>query len=394
MKRILVVANDFPYPPNHGAALDIWTRLLTLKRIGFQLDLLVSVRSTPKEEHLAVVKDLVDELWIVQRDRGWQAVLSLQPFQVRSRSKLGSISLGRPYDAVVLEAEHVGAFLENPAAQNTTLILRIHNNEANYFRALSRGTAGWKAKLFYLMESLKFRMYSSKVIEACTELWFISDFERAAYAKMRPRDQAKSFFLPPDVAPSSMKPFCDAGNQVLFVGTLSIPHNADAIRWYIEQIHPLLSDVDGYKLVVAGHTGDHSIDDLRRTIARHGNIVLIENPPNLTSFYEASAVFVNPVPRGAGLKLKTIHALQAGVPVVTTAIGMEGTGLRDSEHVLVADTAHDFAQSVRRLMASHELARELVHSAQEFLSTNYDTESKLRSFLGEPDGSSELTRNR
>src|SRR5690242_3218534 len=38
-KKILIVASDFPYPPNHGARLDIWGRILALKQLGFAIDL-------------------------------------------------------------------------------------------------------------------------------------------------------------------------------------------------------------------------------------------------------------------------------------------------------------------------------------------------------------------
>jgi glycosyltransferase involved in cell wall biosynthesis len=384
MKKILVVANDLPYPPDHGAALDIWTRLLTLKRIGFSIDLLASVREIPKEQDLVIIREVVDELWTVPRECGLRAALSSQPFQIQSRAALADISLGKQYDAVILEAEHVAAFLSNPIAKGPTLILRIHNDEFHYFRALSKGNVGYKAKLFYLLESLKFRIHSSRIRKACHALWFISDFERAAHVAKYPLDDAKSFFLAPHVAPASIKPFSAIGNQVLFVGTLTIPHNADAISWYIECIHPLLKEVEGYKLIVAGHTGAQSIPNLQRVIAGHENITLIQNPTDLSSLYEESAVFVNPVLRGAGLKLKTIHALQAGVPVVTTSIGMEGTGLRNNEHVLVANTAQEFADSLRRLLAEHESARSLVTRAQEFLKENYNAEMKLRSLLGAP----------
>jgi glycosyltransferase involved in cell wall biosynthesis len=384
MKKILVVANDFPYPPVHGAALDIWTRLLTLKQMGFAVDLLASVREMPGEQDLVVVREVVDELWTVPRERGLRAALSWKPFQIRSRAALADISLDRKYDAVILEAEHVAAFLNNPAAKGPTLFLRIHNDESRYFRALSKGNVGSKAKLFYFLESLKFSVQSSRIRKASDALWFISDFERAAHVAKNPIDDARSFFLPPHVAPAKMKPFHAAGNHVLFVGTLTIPHNADAIGWYIEYIHPLLKDVEGYRLIVAGHTGGQLIENLRRAVARHSNITLIEDPPDLTSLYEESTVFVNPVPRGAGLKLKTIHALQAGVPVVTTSIGIEGTGLRDREHVLVTDEAHDFALAVRQLMENHELAMTLVTAAQAFLAGNYDSETKLQSLLGFP----------
>jgi glycosyltransferase involved in cell wall biosynthesis len=97
--------------------------------------------------------------------------------------------------------------------------------------------------------------------------------------------------------------------------------------------------------------------------------------------YQRAAVFVNPVLRGAGIKLKTIHALQAGVPVVSTSIGMEGTGLIDGTHLLMADSADDFVRMVASLLQNRSLAGRLVHSAQSFLSETYDHERNMRQSL-------------
>ena len=52
MKRILVVANDFPYPPDHGAAVDMWDRILTLEEMGYSIDLLASAREMPSKDRM------------------------------------------------------------------------------------------------------------------------------------------------------------------------------------------------------------------------------------------------------------------------------------------------------------------------------------------------------
>src|ERR1700756_4946248 len=100
MVRILFVANDFPYPPDHGAAVDMWNRISILKRLGFAVDLIATVKSHPKPEHISVIRPFVQDLWIVERNRGLSTMLTLEPFQVRSRSALRNIPLRESYDAV------------------------------------------------------------------------------------------------------------------------------------------------------------------------------------------------------------------------------------------------------------------------------------------------------
>src|SRR5579859_6865601 len=99
MYRILFVANDFPYPPNHGAAVDMWNRISILNSLGFAVDLIATVKSYPKPEHISAIRPFVQELWIVERNRGLSAMLALEPFQVRSRNALRDVPLKEFYDA-------------------------------------------------------------------------------------------------------------------------------------------------------------------------------------------------------------------------------------------------------------------------------------------------------
>lgn len=381
MKRILVVANDFPYPPDHGAAVDMWDRILTLEEMGYSIDLLASAREMPSKDRMQFVQKHVENLWVVLRKCSLRAILSFLPFQVRSRTGLQNSILGQRYDAVILEAEHVAAFLKNPAARKTKLILRIHNNETRYFSELAKGSESLWKKIFYYSESFKFRVFTPFVRKKCDALWFISDFERKEYVRNNRKNDQKSIFLPPHIGKSDLRPFSANGKTALFVGTLTIPHNSGAVEWYIKEIHPILSDLDGYSFQVAGHTAGHPIPSLTHLIQQYRNVSLEKDPIVLNSLYENAAVFVNPVIHGAGVKLKIIHAIKAGIPVVSTSVGIEGTGLENTRHLLVADTALEFAYCVQKILTNQALAKSLVQNAQTFLAERYDMKTNLQKIL-------------
>jgi glycosyltransferase involved in cell wall biosynthesis len=383
MKSILLVAMDFPYPPGHGAAVDMWTRLLVLKEMGYRVDLLATVNDMPNPDLMRMVQQRVGNLWIVRRRRTPQSFLSLLPFQVQSRMDLGNIQLDPPYGAIVLESEYVAAFLKNPAARHSKLILRVHNQQVGYFRDLAQGAKGWLKKLYYYSESLRFRSFSPQVIRKCDLLWFISDRERQEHVGNYPEHKSKSYFVPTQVNPKTLRPFVAGGRTVLFIATLTITHNTDAIAWFIEKVHPLLSELEGYTFQVAGRTAGKPIPRLKQLVHQQHNVLLEEDPVELDSLYRNAAVFVNPVICGAGVKIKLIQALAAGMPVVSTAMGMEGTGFEPSIHLLVADTPQEFAACVRRLMLDPTLAQSLVRNAQAFLSQRYDMKANMQETLSE-----------
>jgi polysaccharide biosynthesis protein PslH len=383
VKSILVVAMDFPYPPGHGSAVDIWTRMLVLEEMGYRVDLLATVNEIPNEDLMATVREHVGNLWIVLRRRTLSSFLSFLPFQVRSRIDLQNFQLDQQYDAIVLESEYVAAFLKVPAARQAKLILRIHNEQVGYFRDLAEGAKGWFAKLYYYSESLKFRFSPPKVMVNCDLLWFISDSERQEHVRNNPQDTSKSYFVPTQVSPKTLRPYVARGRTALFVGTLTISHNSDAIAWFIEMVHPLLSQVEGYAFQVAGRTAGQPISKLKQLVQQHNNVFLEEDPIVLDGLYENAAVFVNPVICGAGIKVKLVQALQAGMPVVSTSMGMEGTGFEHSIHLLVADTPQEFAACVHKLIDDPSLAKSLVRNAQAFLAERYDIKANMQKTLSE-----------
>lgn len=377
MKRILVVANDFPYPPAHGAAVDMWNRILILGEMGYEVDLLASVREVPDQDRLDAVKKHVGNLWIALRRSGVSSFLSTVPFQVRSRAPLANVSLEGHFDGVILEADYVAEVLKNPALRGAKLILRIHNEQVVYFRDLAEGSKGWPKKAYFYTESFKFGFYSPIVMRKCDLLWFISESEREDHVRKNPQDESKSYFLPTHVSPEALRPYVAGGTTALFIGSLTISHNTDSVAWYLENVHPLLLGLKGYSFEVAGRTAGQPIPGLRELVQRSTQVSLEEDPVILEGLYDRAAVFVNPVIRGAGIKIKVVQALQAGVPVVSTSMGIEGTGFKDGTHLLVADTPEAFADAVRRILTERGLGQSLLRNAQEFLRDRYDMRANM-----------------
>ena len=97
-----------------------------------------------------------------------------------------------------------------------------------------------------------------------------------------------------------------------------------------------------------------------QAIARH-----IDGDPRIrttgavaSGVHELGAVRAAVVPllTGSGTRFKIIEAWAAGTPVISTSVGAEGL---PAEHVLVADTAQDFADAVSRVLTEPDCASSL-----------------------------------
>lgn len=382
--KALVVTGEFPYPPNHGWRVDIWRRVQVLAGLGFSVELLATVFRPPESAELAAVRSVVDDMMLVSRRHNLTGVFSRTPGQVSTRGGLRQVRLNASYDLVVLETEAVAPVLDNPSLRAKVVALRIHNDEPRYFQDLARSERNWLKKAYYATEARRYRRFLPAIHARVDRLWFISGEERDAFAAaVGLPSAANAYFLPAPLDPNGFRPHPAGGANVLFVGTLSLPVNVEALHWYLDHVHPRLQSSSGYHFVIAGNTRGTQVEWLRRRVEKLGDVDLHENPSAqaLDALYAKSSVFVNPAQGGAGVKLKTINAIEAGLPVVCTTVGKQGTGLRASVDVCVEDQPAAFAEAIRRLLGDPAARRSVVAEAQRFLGTNYDHKEIIRASL-------------
>jgi glycosyltransferase involved in cell wall biosynthesis len=76
---------------------------------------------------------------------------------------------------------------------------------------------------------------------------------------------------------------------------------------------------------------------------------------------------------GGGVRLKLLEALAMQAPVVSTTMGAEGVqGVRDGEHLLLANPAEAFARAVLRVLADPPLGQRLGEAGRKLVQERYD----------------------
>ena len=374
MKRILVVSFIFPFPPTSGGGRDIYERIKALRQHGCAVDLITTPREIPDSEAVKYMQTMVNKLWVIPRTRNLYALLSLKPFQYETRTGIKSVALSDDYDAVLLESEFVGGILENPTLRARRRILRVHNDEPDLYRSLAKDTTTFAERASFLAESYKLRHYSPQIMKQCDQLWYISDkeFEQAAGSEWSTR----AHHVPVLVNQADFKRPSLASSKVLYVGALSIPINSHGLIWYMNNVHPHLLSIPGYEFVLAGKTGSAGVGKLLLDMVREGErVTYLPNVADLTPLYDSAGAFVNPIQRGAGVKIKSIDATIAGLPIVATSVGVEGTGFLNGIHAVVADSAENFTQGVRGMLDDKERAHAMVSAAQQLLAKKNGSET-------------------
>ncbi len=367
--KVLVVSGFFPYPTHFGGAFDILERIIGLKKLGLEIDLICTHKEMPKQEDIDYVKTIVNSLILVQRENRISDLFKIKPLQVESRNKLKTINLSSHYDFAVIETEYVGKILENKTFKANKIFLRIQNNENIYFKELAKSTKGFLNKVYYFSDAIKFKYYSNKIFKKVDRLWFISNDE----VKSKQYDdviKSKSIHLPSPInSPFLIQSL--ANKNVLFIGSLYMPNNIEGLDWFLQNVHPKLLEIDKYELSIVGGTGDKTEEYFINKFKNYSKVKLYCNVKDLDEFYSNSSVFINPMLHGAGVKLKTINAVVNGLPIVSTTKGSEGIGLIDKEMFFKADDAETFCEGLLRFFKMKKEDRiEMVVKSQKYLREN------------------------
>src|SRR5271167_63814 len=138
----------------------------------------------------------------------------------------------------------------------------------------------------------------------------------------------------------------------LFVGAMhgSDNPNADSMQFFCNEVWPIVQQVTGAELVIAGYGTAIIASDFRgRGIRVTGAL------SDLTPLYEEARVFIVPTRYAAGLPFKAYEAAARGVPLVVSSLIGQQLGWQDEEECLIADHPQRFAQDCCRLYEDEKL---------------------------------------
>jgi glycosyltransferase involved in cell wall biosynthesis len=149
---------------------------------------------------------------------------------------------------------------------------------------------------------------------------------------------------------ADVPPFA-ARRNILFIGSFRHPPNEDAVRYFVEDVLPLVrSELHGVQFVIVGPHVPSSILKLASA-----DVTVLGHVQDVKPIFDACRVSVAPIRYGAGVKGKVTQSLAWGLPAVVTPLAAEGTQMIDGVHLMVASDSSTFARRVIDVYEDEEL---------------------------------------
>jgi glycosyltransferase involved in cell wall biosynthesis len=161
-------------------------------------------------------------------------------------------------------------------------------------------------------------------------------------------------------------------STILFFGAMDRAENYQSIIWFIRNVFVLLPSE--YSLVIAGNKPHFTLAEFASSRIKITGFV-----PDITPFFQNSFCMVAPLLLGAGIKIKILEAMSAGLPVLTNAIGIEGIPAKDGVHYLHCETPDEYIETFNRI---HEKKIDLVtisNNAKSHIALTYNLQESYLS---------------
>lgn len=110
---------------------------------------------------------------------------------------------------------------------------------------------------------------------------------------------------------------------LFFNGALSYKPNTDALNFILNEINPLLLQQDfKYRILICGKDLPASFNQLKNYSDK--NIIYAGFVDDITAYFKAADIFLNPVITGGGVKTKVIEAISYGCTAISCKTGAAG----------------------------------------------------------------------
>ena len=291
-------------------------------------------------------------------------------------------------EIAVLEGLWTHRYIELLKAHQCRVILDCHDAHYPQSRQLADLTDGddLRARVIRKILPERVKLIEHKATHAVDQLWVCSSKEARLMEGLY-RPPAPIHVVPNGVDHSyyneagagkhrQPRPLAVTGRTFVFPAMFAYQPNRVAAAFLIEEIFPRLANVfPDCRLVLAGSWPTAQMMDAAK---REPRIVVTGSVPDIRPYLAAASAMVVPLFQGSGTRLKILEAWAARVPVVSTAKGAEGLDAENEKHLLIAESAQEFVESLRRLWMNRSLAEKLIENGLELVKREYSREATSR----------------
>lgn len=224
--------------------------------------------------------------------------------------------------------------------------------------------------LYSMLQARKLARFEAAACRLADLTLTVSEDDAAALRKLESGGRYR--VVPNAIDPSAYpeRQGWPARPTVLFTGTLDYRPNADAVRWLLDKVMPLVWEhVPEARVLIVGRG---PAADLVARGQHDPRIAVSGEVESVDPYWTRASLYALPVRGGGGTRFKAMEAMAAGLPLVSTPMGMEGIQAADGTHYLAGQTPTQLAAAIVRLLGDEALRERLAAAGSQLVREQYD----------------------
>jgi len=267
----------------------------------------------------------------------------------------------KDFQAVIVNFLYSVPLIDAWRGERLRLLIETHNYDPALFAALGNATRNPLRRLL-CRRAVRTSLRALHALPRGTTLVHVSESDLAAYRSLRPDLHHAVIENGCRLAPRATTPDYTAPGekQLLFVGSLSVQMNQDALVYLSKVFWPSLRG--SARLHVAGSNPSPAITALCAAEGweLHPNV----SDAELEALYAMAHYALAPFAYGEGSKLKLMEACGRGVPILTTRAGMTGLAT-PPPCIYVSDESKEWKRIVQSGPPQAQAIRETLDFAEQ-----------------------------
>lgn len=165
-------------------------------------------------------------------------------------------------------------------------------------------------------------------------------------------------------------------NNIIFFGAMNRPENFECCIWFIENVFNRLSEIDSsFKFYIIG---GRPVPELLRYSS--DNIIITGFIDDVKEYFESAMCMVVPLLLGAGIKVKVLEGMSAGIPILTNDIGIEGIPAIHEESFLYCRKPEDYIRYIMDIKQGKINVHRITNSARKMIKKEFNLEESFNRY--------------
>jgi len=381
---LVFVSPVFLFPNDAGGKIRTTNILRGLKDGSFRVRLLAPASAEQAQGWAAEIAGVCDEFVPWQPPppkprwrRGFDLLGEVPVNVVADGTPTGRAAVSEQAasaDVALMVFDFVHATVLRPATLGCRTVCFTHNVEAEIFARHAAQARDPARRWMWRSQHAKMVRFEGAALRSYDKVIAVSERDaehfRSAYRVAQPEAiptgvDLDHFGWHAPAAPAA----AGTGPTVVFTGSMDSAANIDGVQFFLNQVWPrVLDKMPQARFLVVGRHPPASLVALGRRLAHVEFTGFVDD---VRPYMRQSMLSVIPLQVGGGTRIKAFEAMAMGLPVVSTAVGIEGLDVSPGEHFLQEDNGPGFADAVLRLLADAALCDRLSRTARALVESRF-----------------------